>query len=67
MAKVGYSDPVISSATTTLIDTVPAALAREIKTNPVLRADRPEVAARWGGGDPVAVFAALREAKNSFA
>ena len=46
--------------------TVPFGLARELATNPFLRADEPDLAARWGGGDAVAVFAALREAKNSF-
>ncbi len=51
--------------------TVPTNLARELATNPFLRADDPAVQARWadmGGknGDAVATFAALREAKNSF-
>lgn len=46
--------------------TVPMALARELKTNPFLRADDPALRARWGGGDAPATFAALREAKNSF-
>jgi hydroxyacylglutathione hydrolase len=46
--------------------TVPFGLARELATNPFLRADDPALAARWGGGDAVAVFAALREAKNSY-
>ena len=45
--------------------TVPFALARECATNPFLRADAPAIAARWGT-EPVAAFAALREAKNSF-
>ena len=31
--------------------TVPFALARELATNPFLRADDPVLAARWGGGD----------------
>ncbi len=47
--------------------TVPMALARELATNPFLRADDVGLQARWGGvGDSVATFAALREAKNSF-
>jgi len=46
--------------------TVPTNLARELATNPFLRADDAAIQARWGGGDAVATFAALREAKNSF-
>ena len=46
--------------------TVPTTLGRELATNPFLRADEPALAARWGGGDAVATFAALRAAKNSF-
>ena len=46
--------------------TVPARLERELATNPFLRADDPVIQARWGGGDAVATFAALREAKNGF-
>lgn len=46
--------------------TVPAPLARELATNPFLRADDPALQARWGGGDAVATFAALRAAKDSF-
>lgn len=46
--------------------TVPFGLARELATNPFLRADDKALQQRWGGGDPVAVFAALREAKNGF-
>ena len=45
--------------------TVPFGLARELATNPFLRADDPAVQARWGS-DAVTAFAALREAKNSF-
>ena len=45
--------------------TVPFGLARELATNPFLRADDPGVQARWGG-DAVSAFAALREAKHSF-
>jgi hydroxyacylglutathione hydrolase len=47
--------------------TVPTPLARELDTNPFLRADDPALQARWGHpGDPVATFAALRAAKDSF-
>ena len=47
--------------------TVPTTLGRELQTNPFLRADDPAMQARWGkGGDAVATFAALREAKDNF-
>jgi hydroxyacylglutathione hydrolase len=46
--------------------TVPAKLERELATNPFLRADDPALQARWGGGDAVATFAALRSAKDNF-
>ncbi|MEP7221399.1 MAG: hydroxyacylglutathione hydrolase [Novosphingobium sp.] len=46
--------------------TVPMGLERELATNPFLRADSADVQARWGGGDAVATFAALRSAKDSF-
>jgi hydroxyacylglutathione hydrolase len=46
--------------------TVPTRLDRELATNPFLRADNAALAARWGGGDAVATFAALRAAKDSF-
>jgi hydroxyacylglutathione hydrolase len=46
--------------------TVPTLLERELATNPFLRADDPAMQARWGGGDAVATFAALRAAKDSF-
>ena len=46
--------------------TVPTTLARELATNPFLRADDPALAERWGGGDAVATFAALRAAKDRF-
>lgn len=46
--------------------TVPTVLARELDTNPFLRADVPALQARWGGGDAVATFAALRAAKDTF-
>jgi hydroxyacylglutathione hydrolase len=43
--------------------TVPGRLDRELATNPFLRFDEPTVAA---GRDPVAVFTAIRGAKDSF-
>lgn len=46
--------------------TVPTRLDRELAANPFLRADDPALASRWGGGDAVATFAALRAAKDSF-
>jgi hydroxyacylglutathione hydrolase len=46
--------------------TVPTRLDRELATNPFLRADDPALQARWGGGDAVATFAALRAGKDSF-
>lgn len=48
------------------LPTVPTTLARELQTNPFLRADDPALAGRWGGGNAVQTFAALREAKNTF-
>lgn len=47
--------------------TVPTRLDKELAANPFLRADDAELAARWGGVDPVATFAALRAAKDTFA
>ena len=46
--------------------TVPMGLARELATNPFLRADDPAMQARWGGDSPDATFAALRAAKDNF-
>ncbi|WP_336986241.1 hydroxyacylglutathione hydrolase [Altererythrobacter aquiaggeris] len=46
--------------------TVPMPLARELRTNPFLRADSAEISARWGGDTPAATFAALRVAKDNF-
>ena len=46
--------------------TVPTDLARELATNPFLRADAPAMMARWGGNAPHETFAALRAAKDSF-
>lgn len=49
------------------LPTVPTRLDRELATNPFLRADEPDLQARWGEhGDAVATFAALRAAKDSF-
>ena len=46
--------------------TVPTRLERELATNPFLRADDPEMMAKWGGSAPHETFAALRAAKDSF-
>lgn len=47
--------------------TVPTVLEREIAANPFLRADEPELQARWGSpGNAEATFAALRAAKDVF-
>lgn len=46
--------------------TVPFPLARELEANPFLRADDPEMQARWGGDTPAETFAALRAAKDAF-
>ncbi|MFA7586130.1 MAG: hydroxyacylglutathione hydrolase [Novosphingobium sp.] len=46
--------------------TVPFVLARELRTNPFLRADDPALQAHWGTTDAIGTFAALREAKNTF-
>ncbi|AKH41272.1 hydroxyacylglutathione hydrolase [Altererythrobacter atlanticus] len=48
------------------VPTVPMTLARELVTNPFLRADDPAIQARWGGMTPVETFAALRAAKDNF-
>jgi hydroxyacylglutathione hydrolase len=53
------------------LPTVPFGLARERLVNPFLRADAPDLQARWakmGGmaGDAVQTFAALRAAKDNF-
>ncbi|NTZ43015.1 hydroxyacylglutathione hydrolase [Altererythrobacter sp. SALINAS58] len=47
--------------------TVPTLLRRELETNPFLRADEPEMKARWGGTASHETFAALRQAKDKFA
>lgn len=46
--------------------TVPSTLEAELATNPFLRCHQPEIAARFGGGSPVEVFAAVRRAKDAF-
>ena len=46
--------------------TVPFPLEREITTNPFLRADAPELQARWGGDLPHETFAAIRAGKDSY-
>lgn len=46
--------------------TVPTVLARELATNPFLRADDPAIVARWGGSAPHETFAALRAGKDNF-
>ncbi|MHA6333311.1 hydroxyacylglutathione hydrolase [Qipengyuania sp. CAU 1752] len=46
--------------------TVPTQLARELATNPFLRADDPALAKKWGGGAPHETFAALRAGKDNF-
>ena len=46
--------------------TVPMGLARDLETNPFLRADDADMQARWGGGSAAETFAALRKAKDGF-
>jgi hydroxyacylglutathione hydrolase len=46
--------------------TVPMPLARELATNPFLRADDEDLRNRWGGSSPVETFARLRAAKDAF-
>lgn len=46
--------------------TVPFPLARELATNPFLRADHAQLTTRWGGTTPAETFATLRAAKDSF-
>ena len=46
--------------------TVPFPLARELATNPFLRADSPTMQARWGGADAAETFAAVRAGKDGF-
>ena len=46
--------------------TVPMGLARELETNPFLRADTAEMQQRWGGNTPAETFAAIRAGKDGF-
>ncbi len=46
--------------------TVPTRLDRELACNPFLRADDPEMMARWGVSDAVSSFAAIRAGKDAF-
>ena len=48
--------------------TIPSTLGEEKATNPFLRADAPEIAQALGmpGADPVEVFAAVRERRNTY-
>ena len=46
--------------------TVPTRLARELATNPFLRADDEDMRNRWGGENAIDTFARLRAAKDSF-
>lgn len=48
------------------LPTVPTTLARELDTNPFLRADSAALRDRWGGADAVETFAKLRAAKDNF-
>lgn len=50
------------------IPTIPSTIGLERATNPFLRADAPELQKAAGrfGDDPVAVFAAIRQAKDGF-
>ena len=64
-ALIAYTDE-IAAKRAAGEPTVPMRLERELATNPFLRADDPGMEARWGGGDAVATFAALRAAKDNF-
>jgi len=48
--------------------TIPAKLGRERRTNPFLRADNTDLAETlgMGGSDPVSIFTALRQGKDTF-
>jgi hydroxyacylglutathione hydrolase len=46
--------------------TVPMQLARELVTNPFLRADEEDMRNRWGGATAPETFAKLRAAKDDF-
>jgi len=58
----------VAAATVAKRPTVPSPLALEKATNPFLRADDPELAARLGlaGADPETVFAEIRRRKDVF-
>jgi hydroxyacylglutathione hydrolase len=56
----------IASARARHEPTVPFPLARELETNPFLRADADDMRNRWGGTSPEETFAKLRAAKDSF-
>ncbi len=73
---VDPDNPVLRERAQTVADlrkggkyTLPTTLALENATNPFLRVDNPGVMAAMGmrGADPSAVFAAMRERKNTFA
>jgi hydroxyacylglutathione hydrolase len=46
--------------------TVPSTMGEELATNPFLRVNQPSLAARYGGGSPSEVLAAVRKAKDTF-
>jgi hydroxyacylglutathione hydrolase len=47
--------------------TVPSSIGDELRYNPFLRVAEPAVSSRYGGaGDPIAVLAAVRQAKDDF-
>jgi hydroxyacylglutathione hydrolase len=46
--------------------TVPSTIGEELETNPFLRCHTPGIRARFPGADDVAVFAAVRKAKDGF-
>ncbi|MCL6251818.1 hydroxyacylglutathione hydrolase [Altererythrobacter sp. KTW20L] len=60
-----YADD-IASARARHQPTVPFPLARELETNPFLRADNEDMRNRWGGASAEETFAKLRAAKDSF-
>jgi hydroxyacylglutathione hydrolase len=64
-ALTDYADEIAARRARNL-PTVPTKLERELATNPFLRADEPALQARWGKGDAVTTFAALRSAKDVY-
>jgi hydroxyacylglutathione hydrolase len=64
-ALQAYADE-ITATRVRLEPTVPFQLAREVATNPFLRADSAELRNRWGGTSPEETFANLRAAKDGF-